>query len=66
MLVLSRSLGDRVRLTLPDGSEIWVVVTRVERGKVRLGFQAAAAVVIEREEVIKRRKGDAGDGNAVG
>ncbi len=54
MLCLTRRIGQRVRLTLPDGSEIWVaVVDGAHQGYVRLGIEAPANVKIEREEIIE-------------
>ena len=50
MLTLSRSVGERVLLTLPDGREIWVsVVTVKANGSVRLCFAAPDDVDIYRE-----------------
>lgn len=45
-----RKSGQGVRLTLPTGEQIRVVVDRPERGYVRLGIDAPASVVIQREE----------------
>ena len=54
MLTLSRSVGERVVLTLPDGQEIWVsVVTVKATGSVRLGFDAPGDVDIWREELAR-------------
>ena len=55
MLTLSRSVGERVLLTLPDGREIWVSVVFVKsNGSVRLGFDAPPDVDIKREELLAR------------
>ena len=51
MLVLSRRLGERVVLTMPDGRRIDVCLVDVDRGKVRLGFTAPADVTIHRLEI---------------
>jgi len=50
MLVLSRKKNESVIITLPDGREIVVVVVEIDRGKIRLGFQADADVKIDRRE----------------
>lgn len=54
MLVLGRLVGERVRLTCPDGTVIWVTVTHAERGKARIGFDAPRGVQVFREEVAPR------------
>ncbi len=52
MLVLSRTVGSRVRVEIPDGRFVWVVVVKIDRGKVRLGFDADRDVSITREELL--------------
>lgn len=53
MLILQRKPGERVILTLPDGTRIGVAVVRFLAGSsaVRLGFDAPRDVTIHREEV---------------
>ena len=60
MLVLSRKVGERIVLTLPGGSEIWLSLLAIDRsrGYVRLGLEAPADVVISREELLLRRPGE--------
>lgn len=57
MLILTRHVGDRVRITLPDGRHMWVVYLADHFGKIRLGFDAPKDVIIVREEVLKRKEG---------
>lgn len=51
MLVLGRAKGERIRITV-NGVMIWVTVTEIDRGKVRLGITAPREVVISREELL--------------
>jgi sRNA-binding carbon storage regulator CsrA len=59
VLVLSRRDSERIRFTIvgSDGAEvvIWQSVLSSERGRVSLGIEAPAGVIIEREEVIGRK-----------
>lgn len=48
MLVLSRKLGEKIYI----GKDICVTVVDIDRGKIRLGFEAPREVVISREELI--------------
>jgi carbon storage regulator len=50
MLVISRRVGDRVRI----GPNIWVMVTRIDKGSVRIAIDAPRHLVIEREELVMR------------
>ena len=50
MLVLSRKESERIRL----GDSIVVTVVRVSGGKVRLGIEAPADMVVLREELSDR------------
>lgn len=62
MLVLKRRTGVRVRL--PDGRDVWVIVVGVEkmthssRPQVILGFDAPEDVLILREELDVNGEGD--------
>jgi carbon storage regulator len=47
MLVLSRKEGERIRL----GDSIVVTVVRVSGGKVRLGIEAPADMIVLRDEL---------------
>lgn len=51
MLVLTRRPGEWVRITLPDGTQVKVVITAVDRNEVRVGFEADRSVRVDREEV---------------
>lgn len=59
MLVLSRRARrgeSRIQILTPSGEEIWVTVTEVDRGKVRLGFIANTRVRIMREELLPEQQ----------
>jgi carbon storage regulator CsrA len=55
MLVLTRSVGQRVILNPGLMSQITVAVERMSNGEVRLSFRAPRSVRIEREEVWRGR-----------
>jgi carbon storage regulator len=46
-LVLTRKVGEKIWI----GSDVCLTVVQVERGKVRLGFDAPRSVNIRREEL---------------
>ena len=48
MLVLSRKLGDKIKI----GENIWITVVDIDRGKVRIGIDAPRDVVVMREELL--------------
>jgi carbon storage regulator CsrA len=50
MLVLSRKLGEDIEFIQPDGTVNRVRVLQIERGKIKLGFEAPADVTISRPE----------------
>lgn len=52
-LVLSRSVGERVRIDV-GGVHVWVMVADVWDGRVRLAFNAPKDVVVLREELVDR------------
>jgi len=52
MLVLSRKLNEKI---LIGGGEVVVTVVRIEKGKVRIGIEAPAHVVVDRAEVAESR-----------
>src|SRR5262245_2185049 len=57
MLVLQRRPGERVRLTLPDGTLVWITIADVRSwasGCVALGIDAPSGVRVLREELIYR------------
>ena len=51
-LVLSRAANERVRLLLPDGGQISIVVLRVGNGVVRVGVDAPPEIAVWREELV--------------
>lgn len=51
-LVLSRKLGEKIYIKTKSGDEIVVVLTDIDRGKVRIGFKADKSVEILREELM--------------
>lgn len=53
MLVLSRKVGERIRILTPKGEVIWVTIVDVDRGKVRVGIEAPRDIVVHREELIR-------------
>jgi carbon storage regulator len=50
MLVLSRKIGERIRI----GDNVVLTVVRIHGDKVRLGIEAPSSVTIHREEVYCR------------
>ncbi len=54
MLVLSRKIGERIRI----GDTVTLTVVRVHGDKVRLGIEAPDTVTIHREEVYQRLQRD--------
>lgn len=56
MLVLSRKRGERILI----GPDIAVTIVDVDRGKVRVGVQAPADVLVDREEVRQKRDEEKG------
>ena len=52
MLILGRKLGERIRLTISEGFEIWVSIERIHGKDVRVGITAPPEVMIAREEII--------------
>lgn len=52
MLVISRRVGERVKI----GPNIWVMVTRIEEGAVRIAIDAPRHMTIAREELLVRKE----------
>ena len=50
MLVLCRKVGEKICI----GSNICVTVVDIDRGKVRLGVEAPADVLVMRQELVAR------------
>lgn len=55
MLVLSRLLDQSVIMTCRCGCRTTTTVVEIRPGSIRLGFDAPMDVVIDREEIDKRR-----------
>lgn len=52
MLTLTRRSGERIQITTPDGTEIWIRVTETRPNKCRLSVDAPAGVRVLREELV--------------
>lgn len=59
MLIFSRRVGERVKLTTTDGTVIWVAVTGVFGHKASVGFDAPKSIKIDREEIADLREFEA-------
>ena len=53
MLNIGRKAGERIYLTLPDGTRCTILVIQA-RGNVRLGLEFPKSVKIERDDAVKR------------
>lgn len=49
MLVLTRKVGERVRI----GSDVMLVVLEIDHGQVRVGVEAPRSISVHREEIYK-------------
>jgi carbon storage regulator len=58
MLVLTRRIGEKLFI----GDDIEVIITDIDRGKVRIGISAPAGVRIDREEIRRLREAEFGGG----
>jgi carbon storage regulator len=54
MLVLSRKVGERIRI----GQNVWLTVVLIDRDKVRIGIEAPKEINIIREELIPYNEPD--------
>jgi carbon storage regulator len=52
MLVLSRRIGE----TIVVNGDIYLTVVAIAGGNVRLGISAPSSVMVDREEVVQRKK----------
>jgi carbon storage regulator len=52
MLVLSRKLGEKIRI----GDSICITVVDIDRGKIRLGIEAPREVPVFRQELLPANK----------
>ena len=53
MLVITRKNGESVRI----GDDIEIVVTQINRGKIRIGIAAPPEVSIRRSELARHNRG---------
>jgi len=51
MLILTRRAGESLKI----GDDITVTVTSIKRNQVRIGIDAPRGVVVDREEISKRK-----------
>ncbi len=56
MLILSRKVGEKVEIKLPDGRSVMVLVSRLNDHQVRLGFQAPRDITIMRSELVSKQE----------
>lgn len=65
MLVLSRRIGQRIRLKTWEGQVIWLQICDIDpsRNKVRLGIEAPPEVLIHRAELLDQPSNDEGTHN---
>lgn len=56
MLVLSRKLGEKIRI----GENIAITVVQIDHGRVRIGIEAPRDLPVDREEVSKKKESKAG------
>lgn len=51
MLALTRKTQQKISLTLPDGTVIWLTVTRIRGSNVTIGIEAPPQVKVLRGEL---------------
>lgn len=57
MLVLTRSEGEEIQLTCPDGTLIWIRLVEVMRGnRAKIGIDAPQSVKVMREELLEKEE----------
>jgi carbon storage regulator len=59
VLILTRRVGETVMI----GDEVAVTVLRVKGNQVRLGVNAPKSISVQREEIFRRIKREAGEAN---
>lgn len=58
MLALTRRSGERIRLRLPDGSDVWITFEdRNHSNRAKILIDAPSNIIISREELLPRSKG---------
>ncbi|NLF24107.1 MAG: carbon storage regulator [Deltaproteobacteria bacterium] len=50
MLVLTRKVGEKVLI----GDGVWVIVNKISRNKISLGFEAPPGILIRRGEIVAK------------
>jgi carbon storage regulator CsrA len=55
MLVLSRTPGESIDITLEDGRRIGVLVARVIGNKAMIGISAPKTITVDRHEITERK-----------
>ncbi len=56
MLILTFKEGEDAVISLPDGSEIVVMLINMDRNRSRIGFAAARNIVIDRRAIYERKR----------
>ena len=52
MLILTRKLGESVIV----GDNIRITVVKIDKQQIKLGIDASKNVIIDREEIVKKKK----------
>ncbi len=55
-LILTRKIGDRVKVYTPDGDMCTITVTSISQRACKLAFEADSNVRIDREEVYTKKE----------
>ncbi len=53
MIVMTRGVGEAIRIETPNGEVIEVIVTRVAQGKCRLGVDFPLSCKVMRKEIFE-------------
>lgn len=57
MLILTRRVGESLKVIQPDGTVVTATVLGVKGNQVRLGIEAPKEVLVHREEIYERIQG---------
>lgn len=55
-LILTRKIGDRVKVYTPQGDMCTITVTSISQRACKLAFEADSSVRIDREEVYTKKE----------
>ena len=55
MLVLSRKEDESLRALMPDGTEIRILVAKLQGNSVTLGIEAPTNVIILRDKTVRKQ-----------